>query len=942
MKPAANSSDAATALPTAITSGPWQVRLLGGFGLSRQGVQAPRLRSRAAMLLVARLAMAPGRDHPREELCELLWPGTAIDQSRNRLRQTLSLLRDVLEPAGAPATLLADRRVLRVVPGALLSDTQAFEQAVAKGQDATALACYAGELLPGFYDDWVHTERLRLAGLAERLPQSLAPASAPPVVAQWAAATGPAPGSQLPSYWTPAFGLLPSVQRLQSLVARERLVTVHGPGGSGKTRLAVSTVCALQAALPARFVRMVYVPLLACQTQAQAVDAVCRVLQAEATADLLGGQQARLLAALDGGAVLLVLDNTEQLVAQGLGHLVTGWLSALPELHVLVTSRLVLDVDGETVFTLAGLDLPAEPAAGWAQDAAFESALDAATLATPALALFVSRAGAARPGFELSGGAQAQAAVALVRLLAGMPLALELAASRLRTLSVTTLLHNLQSGMNSPMLQMLARARSGPVTAAASGLSEQARHASMRNTLAYSFDLLSRPELGLLQTLALAAAAVRLEAVAALAGAAPAATQLLLDALVAASLVQAAECADGCVRYAMLQPVRECAAETVAPGQADEQARAARNRLRVWLAGFTQAAMQQGPTVIAPDAYVLDLALTSAPADGALPQALQLALSARAYWNTALPSAAAVQALELSLQETPTPAPQGLASQADALPADTQVLAHELLAFVCLMQGNTAAAVRHADHAVALPAGDRARSLALARWCWVRYGAGQLDSDFDSALNEGAALARRCGDLRAQGRVLFMQSVIASDLRLQWALAERLVAERQAIWAQLGDRAAVTAALLNRAVLWAHQGRHEDSVAAALECESLLRNAANPAGYAFALIQLARIYLMARRWQEAQAAFCSSLRVCAQHHLQQYQARALLHLPNALAVGESPVTAARLHGFATAFYRRHFGPWNRIEARELCRTRRLLRHRLGASGLQPTWLKVPA
>jgi predicted ATPase len=874
-------------------SAQWRVRLLGGFEIDNGQERLTRLRSRAATLLVARLALAPTRDHAREELCELLWPEVSLALSRSRLRQTLSMLRAVLEPPGSEPVLLVDKRVLRVMPGALWCDAVAFERAVARGDSAVALGHYGGELLPGFYDEWVHDERLRLEGLRDRLSGAAVGASAPPPAAPQAPmppSSVAKPAQRLPSYWTRAFGLQPSVDDLAALVAAERLVTVHGPGGSGKTRLAVATAQAfsdqVQADANQRFTRIEFVPLLACTTTAQALDAMGQVLRVEGTGDALR----RLTAALD---------NAEQLVADDLGSAITRLLSGLPELHVLVTSRRLLDVDGETSFALEGLPLPSAEVNGGDN---------------AALALFVARARAVRVDFHINAAHHAQAAAALVRLLSGMPLAIELAASRMRSLSAPELLERLQAGAGSPMLNLLARGtqRATP----------DARHASMRHTIAWTWEQLTSPQRQLLQALAIPAMPVRLEAVAALAGVAVLATQLQLDELVAASMVYVVEGTDACRRFALLQPVREFAAETSSAADSF----AARQRLRAWLQGFAREAMVRGPTFIAPDIGLVELAIVTAMTDSAQGEAWKLALTVRQFWNVNLPSAQAVSVLEEALAaHTAHP------SSSNVVTPDGEVQAYELLAFVRLMNGDPNAALAHADMAISLPADDASRAQALARWSWVRYGSGDFECDYDLHLNEAELLAKRSGDLRTMGRVLFMQSVVACDLRLQFELAEVLVAKRHAIWMNLGDHAGVTGAVLNRAILMAHLGRHQEAVASAVECVAGYRASNNLTGYAFASMQLARIHMMARQWSAACTAFNQSVETGWAQHLSHYLARAMLHMPNAIAMGDKPALAARLHGFATAHHRRHYALPNRIEARELCRTRRLLRIRLGAA-----------
>ena len=155
----------------------WQIRLLGSVAAS-DGVQhLERFPSRAVAALLARLALAPDRVHPREELVELLWPGVALDVGRNRLRQVLSTLKSMLEPPGQPgaAVIQADRHGVRAVDGALGCDARLFEQMIRAGRTAEALALYRGDLMPGFYEDWIGDERHRLAALHESLQQQARP-----------------------------------------------------------------------------------------------------------------------------------------------------------------------------------------------------------------------------------------------------------------------------------------------------------------------------------------------------------------------------------------------------------------------------------------------------------------------------------------------------------------------------------------------------------------------------------------------------------------------------------------------------------------------------------------------------------------------------------------------------------------------------------------------
>ena len=300
----------------------WRVRLLGGFEIDDGRHRVTRLRSRAAMALLARVAMAPSRDHAREELAALLWPGADAATGRSRLRQTLSLLRAVLEPAGAPAVLHADRRVLRAVPGALWCDAAAFEQALQTRPDE-ALALYRGELLPGFFDEWLVDERQRLHALAERLREregTLLRPVAPTAPAASAASAAPAAptahrysAQRLPHYATRLIGADVQGARLLAQITEHRVVTVLGPGGCGKTRLAVEVAAlacqAPRGAAAARFDSAVFTPLVAACTRSEVFDRLQMALRIEAA----GPPLQQLQIALDGRTAVVVLDNAEQL-----------------------------------------------------------------------------------------------------------------------------------------------------------------------------------------------------------------------------------------------------------------------------------------------------------------------------------------------------------------------------------------------------------------------------------------------------------------------------------------------------------------------------------------------------------------------------------------------------------------------------------------------------
>ena len=591
----------------------WHVSLLGGLRLRRHGHNdITRLPSRAVTALLARVALAPQRAHAREELIELLWPGVEIDVGRNRLRQALSTLKSLLEPPGAAprqAVLLADRQHVRVVDGTLRCDALAFEHAARAGRIDEARELYRGELLPGLYDEWIDEERLRLAALHDRLPLHATTApSVPRTPLTPTADAAPQPRVHLPNYLTRMFGADAQATQLRTRVLAHRLVTLLGPGGAGKTRLAVEVAHSLRAhvdwPLPVAdprepFDLIAFVSLVSCATRAQALDALLGSLQITPAA---AGALDALHDALQGRRTLLVLDNFEQLV-DGAADLVAQLLSRLDSLHLLVTSRRALGLDGEQEFALAALALPLP------QNNLSEAA------ANPAVALFVERARAVRADFHL-GQRNAATLVALVRELEGMPLAIELAASRVRSLAPAELLARLRRP-GTPRLDLLER--SGTRGGA------DPRHASMQHVIAWSFDQLTPPQARLLTALTVFPGGFDAGAATALVDSDGLDAPLLLDDLAAHSLLFVRGEADA-PRFGLYEPIREFAAARIDAAQRLHW----RARLRAWALSWARALPATPPLpLLRIEMPNLVAALASAAEDGAHADAVLLLTALR-------------------------------------------------------------------------------------------------------------------------------------------------------------------------------------------------------------------------------------------------------------------------------------------------------------------------
>jgi predicted ATPase len=340
---------------------------------------------------------------------------------------------------------------------------------------------------------------------------------------------------------TPLVGRDDDAAAVGDLVRAEgvRLVTLTGPGGVGKSRLAVEVARRLGPGFEdgVRFVELGSVRAAELVTAAIAAALGLNTSGGALITDLKSYLRARRL--------VLVLDNFEQVM--GAAPLVAELLGAAPGVVALVTSRMVLRLSGEHEFPVPPLPMPPIGAGG-----------DAAKVQRCAsVRLFVQRAQAASAGFELTSG-NAGAVAEICRRLDGLPLAIELAAARIRLLPPQALLARLDDRM-------------GLLTGGARDLPERQR--TLRNTLDWSFDLLSGGEQALLARLGVFAGTFDLPAAEAVCAAAadpavPARAGYVMDtlgSLVDSSLVRP-QTRDGEPRFGLLETIREYALERLRDG----------------------------------------------------------------------------------------------------------------------------------------------------------------------------------------------------------------------------------------------------------------------------------------------------------------------------------------------------------------------------------------
>ena len=689
----------------------------------------------------------------------------------------------------------------------------------------------------------------------------------------------PALRNNLPAQLARFIGRDQEVAELRVLVESSRLVTLTGAGGSGKTRLGLQVAAGL---LDGSGDGVWLVELAAVSEEDAVASAICGALGIAAQPGRLALDT--LLDALAPQDMLIVLDNCEHLIG-GCAKAADAVLRRCPGVHLMATSREPLGIGGETVYPVPPLSLPGPG----------DSDL-AAAMSCDAVALFADRAraqGARLPVDEQT----APLVVSICRRLDGLPLAIELAAARLRSLS----LRGLADRLDQRFRLLTGGSRTG-----------LPRQQTLRATVEWSYWLLHGAEQQLLGRLSVFAEGFDLdaaEAVCGFGGIEVFEVAGLLGSLVDKSLV-VAEPAGEALRYRLLETIRQFAAEQLAQAGGDEAAAAAAAHCAHYLSVAETAALHltgpdQGSWLARLDTDQANLrraAGHAASRPGGTVQVLRLSVALRRYWRVRHRGEEALALLRPVLDRP-------------AARADPELFAAAVL--------TAAIAARFFDIAVALQLGDQAVTLArqldtsrllieslaaLSSFCFL---AGEPERGLSPG-QEAVERARQLGDdvLLGESLTAYLLCGDFTDL----AHAGPLLSEALACTQRSGDHLYASFMANNAGMLALRAGDIPAARAYLQQAAQALRAIGNEEDPHLS-VNLGLILRQDNDLDAARSSFEAGLRMSRRNGDRFGIAYASLGLACLAADTGGWHRAAVLHGIAQAFLDRTGQPWQEPEAR---------------------------
>jgi predicted ATPase/DNA-binding CsgD family transcriptional regulator len=613
--------------------------------------------------------------------------------------------------------------------------------------------------------------------------------------------------TNLPVQLTSFIGRQHDLADIRQLLSAARLVTLTGPGGVGKTRLALRTAAELKDQYPNGVYWVQLAPLTDPSLVSQAVARVVNVVEQSGT-PLMGV----LLDWLAGKHILLVLDNCEHLLA-ACAALVEA-CAGCPNLGILATSREPLGVIGETLYPVSPLALPAA-----------HLSVDE-IIRTDSVRLFIERARSILPTFGLTPD-NAEIVSTICRDLDGIPLAIELASARVSVLSVKQIHERLDRG-----LDLLVSTTRG-----------DKRHRTLRAAIDWSYDLLSSSERVLLQRLALFAAGFSLstaEAACAWGRIEREEVLNLLSSLVGKSLVVAETLQGSEARYHLLETIRQYAQEKLS---ASEEWVSAHEH---YLTCYLQLTEEVAPKLreqyqqlwfnwLEAEHDNIRSALAWAVDHRRIEAGLRVATALFRFWGA-----------RAYVREGHTWFEQ-LLKQADAtVPLEVRVNAITSSAFLAGFLGDAATATTRGQEAVALceAAGEAGKFLLPLALAGLSSGA-RAAGDYQTTYSIGGRLLplyRERGDQDALGTLIMVHGEMATALG-KYTTARSLLEESLALAREAGDTLRIAATLNDLGRLARCEGRWAEAQSNYEHSLSLWRELGSLRGLALTLHNLAYVYL---------------------------------------------------------------------------------------------------
>lgn len=616
---------------------------------------------------------------------------------------------------------------------------------------------------------------------------------------------------RLPLRLTRFFGREEELARVEALLEDgARLVTLTGPGGTGKTRLAIE----LGARLHERFHGAVWFVGLADIADARVIPSA--ILDAMRLARAGSREPLEQVArALAGDRALLLLDNFEHVVAPGGAEVVKALLERAPGLGCVVTSRQRLLLAGEC-------ELPIPPLAAPRAESSPEE-----LVRVPSVKLFLDRAQAVRPDFQVT-SANAAAVAELCRRLDGIPLALELAAGRAAVLNPAQMVERLVHRFD----LLVSRERDAP-----------ARHRTLRAAIDWSRELLT-PELArFFARLSVLRGSFDLEAAEAVAEQ-PAALDFLGRLRECSLLIVEGDRRE--VRFRLLDTIREYAAEEVPAGELEALERrhaahflALAERGAVALFGPEQAAWLDR---LAAEHENFRAALAASTVDATLEETgLRLGAALWRFWQVRGHAPEGRHILGALLAR----APERTAARGQALRASGALAAFE-------NDSRAARAAFDESLAIARALGDRKAAVMALNGLGAVAG---TDGDFAtsrSSYEQALAIARELGD-RKMAAILLNNLGVTAWRRGERAIARAQIEEAVAIERELGNRLVVGMSQDNLGLLALDAGERARARAAVEEAIAIFRELGYERGIAQSTVHLGRICVAERDGERARA-----------------------------------------------------------------------------------------